>query len=143
MTGHVWVRVAAAGSMLLAAAGLNARQDPAPAKSTLSGVYTAAQANRGEQSYMSFCAGCHSAGTYASPAFTRQWAGRPVAELFDYLIRTMPKNEPGSLSPAENAQVVAYLLKINRIPPGPVELPADPAALERITIEFPSKQRPF
>jgi hypothetical protein len=50
----------------------------------------------------------------------------------------MPKNDPGSLSPPESAQVMAYLLKMNDIPAGKSELQPDPAMLRRIRIETPT-----
>jgi S-disulfanyl-L-cysteine oxidoreductase SoxD len=106
--------------------------------STMSGVYTAAQAARGEATYMNVCAGCHSGKNYASQGFTQDWAGERLVELFDYLRTAMPKSAPGSLSAVENAEIVAFLLKINRVPAGKTELPTDPTALQSIVIEFPS-----
>jgi hypothetical protein len=47
----------------------------------------------------------------------------------------MPKNEPGSLSPEEYADVLAYLLKLNLMPAGPAELPPDSSALRTIRID--------
>jgi len=47
----------------------------------------------------------------------------------------MPKNEPGSLTPQEYADVVAYLLRMNRMPPGSDELSTDVATLKKIRIE--------
>ena len=49
----------------------------------------------------------------------------------------MPKNEPGSLDPQHYADLVAYLLKLNAMPPGPTELPPDAAALQKIKIVTP------
>jgi S-disulfanyl-L-cysteine oxidoreductase SoxD len=106
--------------------------------STMTGVYTPAQAARGEATYLNVCAGCHSARNYASQGFTQEWSGHRLADLFDYLRGAMPKGDPGSVSAAEHAQVIAYLLKINRVPAGKVELPAERSALQSIVIEFPS-----
>jgi hypothetical protein len=47
----------------------------------------------------------------------------------------MPKNEPGSLAPEEYADLLAYLLKLNQMPVGPTELPADTMVLKTIRIE--------
>jgi hypothetical protein len=94
----------------------------APSGSTMSGVFTAAQAGKGEELYMTLCTGCHAGGTYASLGAT--WTGRPVLEMFDLLQQTMPKNDPGSLTDAETARIVAYMLKINRVPVGKSELPS-------------------
>ena len=52
----------------------------------------------------------------------------------------MPKNDPGSLTVGEAAQVLAYLLKINDAPPGEAELPADIDTLKQIVIATPAPE---
>jgi hypothetical protein len=47
----------------------------------------------------------------------------------------MPKNEPGSLTPQEYVDVVAYLLRMNNLPTGSGDLSTDVAQLRRIRIE--------
>ena len=64
--------------------------------------------------------------------FVAERGGRPVRDLFDYVSRAMPQPAPGSLSPEDNARVVAYLLQANRAPDGNRMLSADAAALRRI-----------
>jgi len=103
---------------------------------TTAGVYTAAQATRGEETYMGICVACHPRGTYSTAAFRTSWSGRQLSELFDQVKDKMPKNDPASLTPAEYAQVVAYLLKINDVPAGESELPPDSDALKKIRIEM-------
>jgi hypothetical protein len=51
----------------------------------------------------------------------------------------MPKNDPGSLAPEDVADVMAYLLKMNAMPVGPNELPADVDSLKKYRIEAKSK----
>jgi mono/diheme cytochrome c family protein len=104
---------------------------------TSTGVYTAAQATRGEETYMNICVACHPAGTYTTPAFREKWNAQLLSELFALVSDTMPKQEPASLTLKEYADVVAYLLKINEAPAGKDELPADAAALKKIRIEMP------
>ena len=130
----------------LAAADVNAVMrdpqstgDPA-ASTTTAGVFTAAQATRGEETYMATCVSCHPRGTYATPAFRATWTGRPLSELFDFVREKMPKNDPGSLMPGEYAQLVAYILKINDAPAGEHELPSESEALKKIRIELPTVQ---
>lgn len=91
---------------------------------------------------MSICVGCHPSGTYSSEAFKATWSGRSVGELFDLISETMPKNEPASLSPQEYAQVVAYILKLNGVPAGKADIPADIEQLKQIRIEMPSRRSP-
>jgi hypothetical protein len=110
------------------------------ASTTSAGVFTAAQATRGEETYMAICVSCHPRGTYATPAFRATWTGRPLSELFDFVREKMPKNDPGSLRPGEYAQVIAYILKINDAPAGDHELPAESEPLKKIRIELPAVQ---
>lgn len=110
-------------------------------KTTKSRVYSAAQAARGEQMYMNTCVSCHPPATYKGAVFLN-WQGRSLADLLEFLTDKMPKNDPGSLTPKEYMEVVAYLLKINSMPAGRVELPANPATLRGITINLlPDKPR--
>ena len=87
---------------------------------------------------MGICVACHPRGTYSTAAFRASWSGRQLSELFEQVKDKMPKNDPASLTPAEYAQVVAYLLKINDVPPGETELPPDSDALKKIRIEMRS-----
>lgn len=112
--------------------------DTQPARSTMSGVYSTAQAVRGEETYMNVCVACHPPGTYATPLFRTNWSGRPMSDLFDVVKEKMPKNDPGSLTVEEAAQVLAYLLKVNDVPAGETELPIDVDALKKIVIEMPA-----
>lgn len=104
---------------------------------TRSGVYTSAQATRGRDVYAGNCKSCHTPEFHTSPAFTAKWNRRALSELYVYIRDLMPKNEPGTLSPEENADVLAYMLRMNRMPAGPKDLPADSAALQSIRIETP------
>jgi mono/diheme cytochrome c family protein len=69
------------------------------------GVYTDAQATRGQTTYGAECAPCHGAtlgGGLAPPlvgsGFLRTWDKRPVIELVDKIQKTMPATSPGTLS---------------------------------------------
>jgi mono/diheme cytochrome c family protein len=110
--------------------------------STTNAIYSADQARRGEDSYMSLCVACHPAGTYSTEAFRTTWSGRSLADLFYLISETMPKTEPGSLSPQEYAQVIAYILKVNGVPAGKADIPADPERLKQIRIEMPQGRSP-
>ena len=110
--------------------------------STRQGVYSADQAAAGAQLYLTRCAMCHGKmreGTYETPSlqdkFIANWSKAPVTDLYDYLARAMPQFAPGSLKPAETAQIVAYLLQSNGLPAGTQPLPDGGAALARIMLE--------
>jgi cytochrome c5 len=108
-------------------------------QSTMTGVYTTAQAARGEETYMAVCVSCHPAGTYKAAGFRAAWIGRPLSELYDQIKEKMPKNDPASLTPGECAQVLAYLLKINGVPAGETELSSEAETLKKIRIEMPAQ----
>lgn len=116
---------------------IGAQTPTAPALvSTSTGVYTTAQAERGEQTYSNNCLGCHTTSSYTAASFRAAWNGRPIWELFSFISDTMPEDFPGALSPKEYAQVIAYVLKLNRVPAGQTELPPDPEALKKIKIDI-------
>lgn len=130
--------VVLAAAVLLAVAGARAAlQEAAPpgGATTQTGVYTADQATAGEQIYSNNCVACHTADAYTNPAFLAKWNGRPLSELFGLISETMPEDVPGSLTPKEYADVIAYLLKLNRMPDGKQELPADGEKLKAIRFE--------
>jgi cytochrome c5 len=110
---------------------------PAPKpKTTLSAVYTAAQAAKGAETYYLLCVSCHPKGTYAGPEFKTNWNSRPLSDLFDWVLNKMPKNDPGSLTPDESVQVIAYILQQNKMPAGTIALPANEKTLADIRIQI-------
>lgn len=142
------LRLTAAAALVMIAAGIARASGQTPVKgesrpprvvTTASGVYTAAQASKGEQVYMTSCVSCHPAGTYAAQAFRDKWNGAPVSRLFDLVTGTMPKTEPGSLDNQDYIQVISYILKINGAPPGKTPLPDDIDELKRIRLYLPRR----
>jgi mono/diheme cytochrome c family protein len=139
MTRHPLTVAGLAGlAMILSVASASAK--PAPKSlSTARGVYTEAQAAEGATLYQGACALCHGAnlmGTFEVPTlvgrFVHNWSNGSVGTLFDYVGRAMPQMAPGSLSPEDNAKIVAYLLKANGMPAGDKPLASDQAALDKI-----------
>ena len=115
-----------------------AGQKPASAgqKTTMSGIYTSAQVDRGEQMYYTVCIACHPKGTYAGPGFKANWGGKPLSDLYDWVLNKMPKNDPGTLSPQESVDVIAYILKQNGMPEGKTTMPTDMRTLRNIRIQL-------
>jgi len=109
---------------------------PDSIRSTRAGVYSEAQSARGREIYALNCMSCHTPASHAGPEFTAKWDGRLFWDLYQYVRESMPKSEPGSLTAREYLSVLAYLLKMNGMPGGPDELPADSTALAKIRIEF-------
>jgi cytochrome c len=117
------------------------------ARSTMTGVYTAAQADRGMALFVANCAKCHELGLTSSATipplggedFQSDFAGQSVADLWTRVQNTMPADNPGKLSPAEATDLTAFILQNNHVPPGTSELPADTAAQALLKIEFPKR----
>jgi mono/diheme cytochrome c family protein len=126
------------GAVVLRSAPMESAQETKPPISTMTGVFTAAQAGRGEETYMTICVGCHPAGTYTGQTFNTTWGNRPLSDLFSIIKNTMPKVDPGMLTPQETAQVIAYILKSNGVPPGKAELPPELDTLKTMRIETPT-----
>jgi mono/diheme cytochrome c family protein len=118
-----------------------AASQPQP-QTVWSGVYTEAQAYRGEKVAQTTCIGCHGSGLDGGDSgpkltggpFLENWSSQPVSELFDWIREAMPSDAPGTLSKDDTAAVVAYIFKINKMPAGKQELPTDRELLERIGI---------
>ena len=104
-------------------------------RSTGQGVYNREQWMRGRDVYAGLCAGCHPAVTHVGPQFTTSWAGKKLSDLFGFLRERMPKNDPGGLSEQEYVDVMSYMLRLNGMPAGADELPADSVALTKIRID--------
>jgi S-disulfanyl-L-cysteine oxidoreductase SoxD len=114
-----------------------------PTKSVWDGVYTEEQANRGKQGYSEQCASCHGpelTGGEMAPAlaggeFMAGWDGLTVGDLFERIRISMPQNSPGSLSGAQNADILAFVLASNKFPAGQAELGKDAMVLKAIKFE--------
>ncbi len=110
-------------------------------KSVKSGVYTEAQAKRGEALYKEQCAACHGddlMGSGPMPPlagadFAKNW--KNVGDLFDKIHGSMPASAPGSLSEAQTADIIAYMFSVAKYPAGTTELESKMEPLMNITIE--------
>jgi mono/diheme cytochrome c family protein len=105
------------------------------------GVYTEAQATRGETISQSQCIACHGerlAGDIAPPLVGREflsvWDKQPLSGLFDKIRTTMPADALGTLTRPQTADLLAYILKANDFPAGTSELGSDDAVLKQISL---------
>jgi S-disulfanyl-L-cysteine oxidoreductase SoxD len=118
-------------------------------RSVWDGVYTEQQAGRGHSVYHSQCEACHgealTGGDEVPPLaggqFLSNWNGLTMGDLFERVRKTMPANEPGKLTPQQNADVLAYLLDFNMFPAGKMELPHEAELLKQIRIEATKPDR--
>jgi hypothetical protein len=102
-------------------------QEPAGGggRTVWNGVYTDAQATRGQTQYEATCRSCHRDGPRREVAFMRDWQGLELEGLFNQTKATMPANAPSSLSDAAYLDIVAFMLRANMFPAGSSELTAD------------------
>ncbi len=124
-----------AGALCMFSASVEAQSPPPPRTSTRAGVYSREQSGRGIDVYAGYCKNCHTPESHTGDAFRAKWSGRRLSELYEYIRDQMPKNAPGSLSDEEYADVLAYLLQLNRMPAGKQDLSTNAAALGSIRIE--------
>jgi len=121
--------------------GVVAMQNPTQ-QTIWSGVFSEAQAYRGEKVAETTCIGCHGAGVTGGDSgpklvgekFLSDWRGQTLAELFDWISESMPDDAPGTLSKPDALAALAYILQLNHLPSGKQDLPIDRAALARIAI---------
>lgn len=106
------------------------------------GVYTDAQATRGQEAYNRACAKCHAEdllGSTNAPAlvgqpFFARFDRTTTDDVLDVIRRTMPQEAPGTLGMAAYADIVSYMLKANGLPAGSTELSTDRAQLREILV---------
>lgn len=111
-------------------------------RSVWEGVYNEEQAKRGAVLFDMECAGCHGpageGGGMAPPlvggAFTANYDGQTVGDLFDRNRTTMPVGKEGQLSAQANADITAFILQGNEFPAGDAELSSQAMMLK--TIKF-------
>lgn len=120
---------------LLALPGGAAAQSGDSLRTTADGVYTDEQAERGERIVLEVCAACHQS-DYFTGTFQASWRGARVSALYDLIRTRMPEDNPGGLSRREYAEVLAYIFKLNGLPPGDEALGSTTSTLERIVIEW-------
>jgi len=122
---------------------LRAQAPPAESRSVWDGVYTEEQAKRGETIYQKECAACHgdtlNGGESAPPltggAFFANWNGLTLGDLFDRIRKTMPQSAPGRLTRQQDADILAFMLSVNKFPAGKTELYRQTEMLKEIRFE--------
>jgi mono/diheme cytochrome c family protein len=121
--GFLWVSI-----LLLAAC---AEQSP---ETTADGIFTVAQAQRGEGLFGQHCARCHSIEEFTGRAFNTIWAGTPAAALYLRIANTMPMDQPGSLGTEQSTALMAHILASIGMPAGEKQLAGNLEWLSSILI---------
>lgn len=133
--GRAWIAVAAMLCAVVAVA-----QSP---RTVWDGAFTEGQAKRGEAISQKECVNCHGSelsGGEEAPAleggaFLSNWNGLTVGDLFDRIRKSMPQDDPSRLTRQQDADVLAYILRLNRFPSGKSELATQSEVLKQIKIE--------
>jgi mono/diheme cytochrome c family protein len=146
MTTHTRVAVSLWIFALVATAAALHVPANAQGKSVNDGVYSDAQAKRGATLYAEQCASCHGENmegvadlfpALTGAPFVKTWSGKSLGEFFDKIQTTMPALDPGSLKPAQTADIVAFILSHSKYPAGAAELASTADALKPIQIVAP------
>jgi mono/diheme cytochrome c family protein len=125
--------------------GVLAAQD---AKKTMwDGVFSDAQAARGQGAYKQSCAPCHKADllgdtgapALAGPDFFSRWNGSSADDLVKTIRASMPQDAPDTLGTQTYVDLVSFLMKSNGAPAGASELSTESPALKQIMVSNPSR----
>ena len=131
--------LALAGTMVIGALTVD-NTVAAQGKSQWDGIYTEAQAKRGEGLYSQYCASCHGpdlAGGEMAPGltggeFTANWNDLSIGDLYERIRISMPQSAPGSLTRQQNSDILSYLLRKMNNPVGTTELSTSTDELKAI-----------
>ena len=139
---------AAAASCIVALVGaLSFTGRAGQLRSVTDGVYSTAQAARGQQVYQTQCTECHgpameggSGPPLSGENFLSNWSAQPLANLVEKIQKTMPFTLPGTLSREQSIDLTAYILQVGKFPAGQNELGA--AALSQVAFATAATRTP-
>jgi mono/diheme cytochrome c family protein len=96
-----------------------------------SGVFSEAQAKRGNDVYQASCSGCHGTDLHATdpeavdltgPAIRTKWNGKTLQDRFETIRDTMPPGNANTLGDKTYMDILAFILQSNEFPAGNQEL---------------------
>jgi mono/diheme cytochrome c family protein len=136
LAGGSWARAGQQASPTVAPA-----TDGATKHSVWDGVYTEDQAQRGKELYTAHCLTCHGENlegngpvkALSGPDFVANWNGLTMGDMLERTRTTMPMDKPGTLSRQQIADVLSFVLSVNKMPAGSTELPRQSEILSGIT----------
>jgi mono/diheme cytochrome c family protein len=118
----------------------------APRAASQGSLFTAAQADRGQENYEHYCRACHGDhlddGDMGGPPldgayFRTRWGPTNLAALFAFTKGAMPPDDPGGLDDETYADILAYILRYNGYRPGANGFPTDPGAQAKLKLASP------
>jgi mono/diheme cytochrome c family protein len=131
-------KAGAALSVLLLLGALVADAQDVSGPSIWSGVFTAAQAKRGNDAYQASCSSCHGSDLRATDAeavdltgsaIRAKWNGKTLEERFERIRDTMPLGNANTLGDKTYMDILAFILQFNDFPPGNQELVQETAKM--------------
>lgn len=108
-----------------------------PLRADSTGHYTEEQAARGRAVFTAVCMECHEVEDLTNADFRLEWNGKSLYALYELVRTTMPDENPGTLPREQYVDVIAYMLKINRLPAGSVEFTGDSASASAVVLQLP------
>ena len=107
-------------------------------ETSMDGIYTLAQAERGKGLFTSLCERCHSVQEFSGRSFDSIWAGVPAAALYARIANTMPFDQPGSLGIPQVTALMAHIFNENDMPAGDKPLEGDIDWLMSVSLARPA-----
>jgi len=107
---------------------------------TADGIFTLAQADRGEDLFRSICSDCHDQADWTEEGFKGRWEGQSVFQFWYYINDRMPYDNPYSLTREQVTDVVTYILTLNGLPAGDTELAPDDDSIDDYWLTWVSRQ---
>lgn len=123
-------------------------QSNVAARTIWDGVYSEAQAQRGDAIYQEHCAGCHGPELVSSdpdypnltaPQFRWNWGKKSLAERLQRVKSSMPPTAKDSLPAQDYLDVITFILKVNGYPAGDADIKADSSDLPTIIVDPPKQ----
>lgn len=99
-----------------------------------SATFSAAQADRGRDTFRASCTECHYSSEFSDSQFKFKWSRRSAGSLYQLIQNSMPETAPGSLAPEETVDLVSYILRMNGFEPGAGDLAPERAVLDEISL---------
>ena len=121
-------RTVIGAALLFALVVVGAAQSTDSKTTVWQGVYTEAQAARGQTEYTTHCANCHRDDLSGyndilkGARFMEKNRESTLHLFFDKTRTTMPRGAPATLSDKAYVDIVSYVLKVNEFPAGAQEL---------------------
>ncbi|MDX1494320.1 MAG: cytochrome c [Longimicrobiales bacterium] len=115
-----------------------AAAEPSADPTTADGIFTVAQAERGQELFRTVCSECHDASDWTETGFKNRWEDQSVFQLWYYINDRMPYDDPWSLTRQQVTDVLTYILQLNDLPAGDSELATDDDSIDDYWIAWGS-----